>query len=67
MIYVLGLVPTTSSTSFRFSGYTDLRQLGQYYSVSVKGWTTRLYTAVNFLSDSNVQLMKKIIIGLPQS
>jgi hypothetical protein len=34
---------------FRFVKYTDVAQLGRYFSLSINDKTTRLYTTVNFL------------------
>jgi len=44
-----------------FLGYTDIRQLGQYYSLTVKDNITRLYTATNFLSQANIELMETLV------
>ena len=51
-IYAIGIVQ--NYIPIVFQGYTDVRQLGQYYSLTVNGKITRLYTAVNFLSLSNI-------------
>jgi hypothetical protein len=47
-----------------FRGYSDLQQLGQYYSLTINNETTRLYTAVNFLTLNNVALMIRIVPSL---
>lgn len=44
----------------RFQGYTDLAQIGQYYSLTVNSQLTRLYTAVNFLQPANLTLIDRI-------
>lgn len=46
-----------------FRGYTDLTQIGQYYSLTVNKKLTRLYTAVNFLQAANIRLMDQISKG----
>lgn len=48
-IVMLGLRPV-SGGPFVFGGYTSLGQLGQYYSLTYKHTTTRLYTSVNALN-----------------
>lgn len=47
----------------KFRGYTDLSQLGQYYSVTVNSGMTRLYTAVNFLQPANIGLVCQVSEG----
>ncbi len=44
----------------RFQGYTELSQIGQYYSLTVNSQLTRLYTAVNFLQPANITLIDRI-------
>lgn len=44
---------------FRFIKYSDISQLGRYFSLSLNGKTTRLYTTVNFLVDENIDFLKK--------
>ncbi len=58
-IYVLGLGGVREE--LEFLGYSDVRQLGQYYSVTMGESITRLYTAVNFLSSHNIYLMNELI------
>ena len=43
----------------KYKGYTNLSQLGRYYSLTVDHKNTRLYTAVNFLRRENIVLMSK--------
>jgi hypothetical protein len=57
-IYSLGLVQ--KHLPLRYLGYSDLRQLGQFYSLTF-GKVTRLYTAVNFLTPLNMKLMTEVI------
>lgn len=45
----------------RFLGYSDARQLGQYYSLTINGSVTRLYTAVNFLNAANMARMNELL------
>ena len=61
-IYVLGLV--AKRDELEFTGYSDVKQLGQYYSFTVNKNLTRLYTAVNFITKQNIQLMNKLIPNL---
>ena len=42
---------------FKFAKYTDIAQLGRYYSISLNDTVTRLYTNVNFLVEENVSFM----------
>ena len=44
-----------------FLGYSDVRQLGQFYSFTIDNKITRLYTAVNFLSLANIQRMEEML------
>ena len=52
-IYMVGIVQDFHP--MKFLGYSDSRQLGQYYSLTYNGSTTRLYTAVNFLNQRNLK------------
>lgn len=54
-IYELGLA--SKDSSLVFTGYSSIKQLGQYYSLTIDDQLTRLYTAVNFLNHRNVSLM----------
>lgn len=45
----------------RFLGYSDARQLGQHYSLTINGSVTRLYTAVNFLNAANMARMNELL------
>jgi hypothetical protein len=58
-IYSFGVVPETGSISYL--GYRDPRQLGQYYSFTINGKTTRLYTSVNFLNVRNLERMNELL------
>ena len=58
-IYAIGIVQKWIPIVFQ--GYTDVRQLGQYYSLTVNDKITRLYTAVNFLSLSNIHRMDEML------
>ncbi len=49
--------------SSQFRGYTDVRQIGQYYSLTINNKKTRLYTVVNFLQPENINLLIKISRG----
>jgi hypothetical protein len=64
-IYELELTPF--GTEFIFTGYSNLQQLGQYYSLTLDDQITRLYTAVNFLNHQNVELMLTLIHDLKSS
>ena len=61
-IYVLGIV--AKSEELEFAGYSDVKQLGQYYSFTMNNSITRLYTAVNVITKQNIQLMNKLIPNL---
>ena len=54
-IYSIGIVQ--GYMPLVFLGYSDPRQLGQYYSLTINKKITRLYTAVNFLSLANIRRM----------
>lgn len=58
-IYAIGLVQ--KSLPFTYLGYSDVRQLGQFYSLTIDSKTTRLYTAVNFLTSANLELMSELL------
>lgn len=45
---------------FEYSGYSDIRQLGRNYTLTIDG-CTRLYTSVNCYSRRNLKLMSKIL------
>lgn len=45
---------------FKYKGYTELCELGRYYTVHLKN-KTKLYSCVNFLHASNLKLMQNII------
>ena len=40
-----------------------MRQIGQYYSLTINSKKTRLYTVVNFLQPENINLLIKISRG----
>lgn len=40
--------------AFRFLGYTEVAQIGRYFSLSLNDKVTRLYTTVNFLVQENL-------------
>ena len=44
-----------------YNGYHSLEDLGKYYSVSLNGSITRLYTMVNFLQPSNLKLLATLM------
>lgn len=44
-----------------YLGYSDIRQLGQYYSLTIDGKITRLYTAVNFLNPENLSRLGELM------
>jgi hypothetical protein len=58
-IYSLGVV--LKYNGIRFLGYSDVRQLGQYYSFTIAKKTTRLYTTVNFLNSENIERMMDVL------
>lgn len=45
---------------FVYKGYERLSQIGKYYTLTIAGKKTRLYTMVNFLHRSNIDLMSRI-------
>jgi hypothetical protein len=61
-IYVFGLVKTMGELDF--TGYSDVKQLGQYYSFTMNKKMTRLYTTVNFLTRQNIALLNELIPNL---
>lgn len=58
LIYAPYLV--SQEKSFIYQGYSDLSQLGKYYSLTIQNKKTRLYTLVNFIHVSNLELMSRI-------
>lgn len=46
---------------FTFTGYSEVSQLGQYYSLTMNKKITRLYTVVNFITRQNITLLNSII------
>ena len=58
-IYSIGIVQRFMPLVFL--GYSDLRQLGQYYSLTINGRITRLYTSVNFLTLENLRRMEVML------
>lgn len=59
---MLGLT-SLMNDRFIFNGYTNLKQYGQYYSLTINDKNTRLYTSVNCLCPRNVGLMQNWIKG----
>lgn len=45
---------------FIYKGYSDISQIGRYYSLTVNQHKTRLYTVVNFLQPHNINFIMKI-------
>jgi hypothetical protein len=58
-IFALGIVPRFDKV--RYLGYRDVRQLGQYYSLTIIKKITRIYTSVNFLNPRNIALMNELV------
>ena len=58
-IYHIGL--TQRFKPLKYLGYSDLRQLGQYYTFSTVNGITRLYTSVNFLHTANIYRMNELL------
>ena len=58
-IYSIGIIQ--GYRPMRFLGYSDARQLGQHYSLTINGSVTRLYTAVNFLNAANMARMNELL------
>jgi hypothetical protein len=58
-IFSLGIVPKYNK--IRYLGYTDVKQLGQYYSFTIIKKITRIYTSVNFLNSRNIALMTELV------
>lgn len=50
---------TKKEGNFEFNRYTDMAQLGRYYSLTLNDAVTRLYTSVNFLEKDNKIFMRK--------
>ena len=59
-IYIVGFT-SLNDKEFRYNGYTEITQIGQYFSLTINKKVTRLYTTVNCLSMSNRKLMEKLI------
>lgn len=57
-IYAPYLLP--KNKDFLYNGYSDLSQIGKYYAVTIQNKKTRLYTLVNFIQISNLELMTRI-------
>lgn len=53
----------SKSIPFQYQGFTELAQLGKYYAVNINNTITRLYSIVNFLHASNLDLMAKLAGG----
>jgi hypothetical protein len=49
-----------SEAGLQFEGYSDVAQLGRFYSLTADSRVTRLYTAVNFLHRSNLELLRSL-------
>ena len=49
------------SQEFIFGGFRSSKQIGQYYSLTFDNKTTRLYTSVNCLNESNIQLVQELL------
>lgn len=48
---------------FAYTGYTEVSQLGKYFSVTIEGGKTRLYSMVNFLQRNTIKLVEEIAKG----
>lgn len=53
----------SKANPFLFKGYTSLGQIGKYFAVNIKKNITRLYSCMNCLHLSNLQLMAKLAGG----
>lgn len=62
-IYCLYLCPIENHDTFMYSGYTDVSQLGKYFSVTIEGAKTRIYSMVNFLQRSTIKIVEQIAKG----
>lgn len=63
-IYTVYLCPQNPRhRTFAYSGYTDLSQLGKYFTVTIGGSKTRMYTMVNFLQRRTIKLIEIITKG----
>jgi hypothetical protein len=51
----------TSGEDFEFLGYSDIRQLGRFYSLTLNKKITRLYTSVGFLDTRNLAFMQQTV------
>lgn len=58
-VYLLYLSGT--DIPFEYEGYSQIEQLGRFYSLTANNKITRLYSPVNFACKSNIELMKKIM------
>ena len=60
-IYTVYLRPKDPrQVSFKYRGYTDLSQLGKYFTITIKNKNsakTRMYTMVNFLQRRTIKLV----------
>jgi hypothetical protein len=59
-IYIVYLALASTSSTFTFKGYEDLAQLGKCQAVTINNKKTRLYSSVNFLQKSNLDLMELV-------
>ena len=48
---------------FQYVGYSDVHQLGRFFSLTLNKKVTRLYTNVGFLDARNVEFMDRIVFG----
>lgn len=55
---------TSKQFNFKFNKYTDIRQLGRFYSLTLNKKVTRLYTMVNFLNIENIKFIKEKYLSL---
>lgn len=60
-MYTLYLRSMIESDELVYTGYTELCQLGKYYTVNVYNHVTRLYNCVNFLQYHNLEFMRKVM------
>ena len=46
---------------FSYQKYSNVRQLGRHFGLTVNGTVTRLYTLVNFLTFDNTNFLKRYL------
>lgn len=47
------------NSALQFTGYTEVKQLGRFYALTINKQTTRLYTIVNLFHWRNVHFLQQ--------